>query len=128
MKDIYIMELFEEEELPNNRFIVRVPGGWILNQFYGTTITATFIPFSNEFMVKEKKETVKRDNPPKLWEVIPYFQEKSSTVEDGTKFFNYYESNGWKVGKNPIKNWKAAASGWIARNPIQGTQKIDFIV
>lgn len=31
------------------------------------------------------------------------------------EFHNHYESNGWKVGKNKMKNWKAALSGWITR-------------
>lgn len=30
-------------------------------------------------------------------------------------FFDYYQSNGWKVGKNPMKDWKAAARGWSKR-------------
>jgi len=30
-------------------------------------------------------------------------------------FFDYYESNGWMVGKNKMKNWKAAAKGWSRR-------------
>jgi len=29
--------------------------------------------------------------------------------------FNFYESKGWLVGKAKMKNWKAAASNWIAR-------------
>ena len=28
------------------------------------------------------------------------------------KFFNHYESNGWYVGKNKMKDWKAAVRGW----------------
>ena len=39
--------------------------------------------------------------------------------KESTLFFNYYESNGWKVGKNPMKNWKAAATGWLSRNGIK---------
>jgi len=31
------------------------------------------------------------------------------------KFLNYYESNGWKVGKNSMKSWPAAMKGWLAR-------------
>ncbi len=31
------------------------------------------------------------------------------------KFHNYYESNGWKVGKNPMKSWPAAMKGWLSR-------------
>jgi hypothetical protein len=40
------------------------------------------------------------------------------------KFFNHYESNGWKVGKNKMKKWKAAISGnnWITEH--QGKQKV----
>ena len=32
---------------------------------------------------------------------------------ESSKFVNFYESKGWKVGKNPMKNWKAAANNWI---------------
>jgi hypothetical protein len=32
---------------------------------------------------------------------------------EAEKFVNYYESNGWKVGKNPMKSWSAAANNWI---------------
>jgi hypothetical protein len=32
-------------------------------------------------------------------------------------FFDYYEANGWTQGRNkPIKDWKAAARGWIRRS------------
>jgi hypothetical protein len=36
--------------------------------------------------------------------------------EQSERFYNYYESNGWKVGKNKMANWKASASGWLSRN------------
>ena len=32
------------------------------------------------------------------------------------KFLNYYESNGWKVGKNSMKSWPAAMKGWLSRS------------
>jgi len=32
---------------------------------------------------------------------------------EAEKFVNYYESNGWKVGKNSMKSWGAAANNWI---------------
>jgi hypothetical protein len=31
---------------------------------------------------------------------------------DGSRFVDYYESNGWKVGKNPMKDWKACVRTW----------------
>ena len=40
-----------------------------------------------------------------------YFAEKGGTEAQAIRFHAYYESNGWKVGRNPMKNWKAAASG-----------------
>jgi len=32
-----------------------------------------------------------------------------------SKFWYYYESVGWYVGRNKMRSWKAAASGWILR-------------
>ena len=40
----------------------------------------------------------------------------SNAIREADKFWNYYESNGWKVGKNPMKNWGAACNQWVARN------------
>ncbi len=37
------------------------------------------------------------------------------------KFVNFYESNGWKVGKNPMKDWKASIRTWES-NSINKTQ------
>ena len=31
---------------------------------------------------------------------------------EAEKFFDFYESNGWRVGKNPMKSWSAALSNW----------------
>jgi len=35
---------------------------------------------------------------------------------EAEKFVNYYTSNGWKVGKNPMKSWAAAANNWITNS------------
>lgn len=48
---------------------------------------------------------------PTLAEVTAYCKERNSTV-DPEAFVSYYESNGWKVGKNPMKDWKAAVRNW----------------
>lgn len=55
--------------------------------------------------------------PPPLDEVIAYFKEKNVDESHAKEFFNHYESNGWKVGKNPMQKWRASASGWISRIP-----------
>lgn len=60
--------------------------------------------------------TKNRFSPPDVETVKSYFAEKGGTEAQAIRFHAYYESNGWKVGRNPMKNWKAAASGWISRD------------
>lgn len=57
-----------------------------------------------------------RFQPPSEDEMIEYFVKKGSSEEEAKTCYNYYLSNGWKVGRNPMKNWAAAANSWIARN------------
>jgi hypothetical protein len=49
---------------------------------------------------------------------------------EGERFFNYFESNGWKVGKNSMQKWKSSVDNWIKnyndRNNIKKS-KIDTI-
>lgn len=62
--------------------------------------------------VEAKKAPVKRFVKPTLKEVMDLFADKGFTVYEGEKFFDYYESNGWKVGKNSMKDWRAAVRNW----------------
>lgn len=57
-----------------------------------------------------KKQT-KRFVPPSVDEVRAYCQERGNNV-DPEKFVDYYTSNGWRVGKNPMKDWRAAVRTW----------------
>ena len=45
-----------------------------------------------------------------------YFDELGDKDNNGVMFYNYYESNGWKVGRNPMKCWKSAAQNWFKRS------------
>ena len=45
-----------------------------------------------------------------------YFEELGDKDNNSLMFFNYYESNGWKVGRNPMKCWKSAAQNWFKRS------------
>lgn len=53
----------------------------------------------------------KRFKPPSVDEVRAYCRERKNMV-DAEKFIDYYTSNGWKVGKNSMKDWKAAVRTW----------------
>jgi len=57
-----------------------------------------------------------RFKKPTMEELEEYFLQKGSTKAEAEKFFNYYESNGWKVGKNKMQKWRNCASGWISRD------------
>ena len=60
----------------------------------------------------------KRETRPKdLGEVLESFKEVGADESEAMAFFDYYEANGWTQGRNkPIKDWKAAARGWIRRS------------
>lgn len=68
---------------------------------------------TNEDSLQDKKRD--RELPPPFPLVVEYFQAKGELPIMAKRFFDHYESNGWKVGKNPMKKWKNAASGWITR-------------
>jgi Helix-turn-helix domain len=48
---------------------------------------------------------------PTIQEIAAHIQEKNYAI-DAEHFFNHYESNGWKVGKNPMKSWQSALVTW----------------
>lgn len=58
-----------------------------------------------------RSDTKKNFQKPFLKDVIEYCQERKNFV-NAEKWFAYYEANGWKVGKNPMKDWKAAVRTW----------------
>lgn len=61
-----------------------------------------------------KKEPQKRFRPPTVEEVEAYCFERNNKV-NAERFVDFYTSNGWKVGKNQMKDWKAAVRTWEQR-------------
>ena len=57
----------------------------------------------------------KRFAPPSVEEVAAYCQERGNSV-DPQRFVDFYTSNGWKVGKSAMKDWRAAVRTWEARD------------
>ena len=53
--------------------------------------------------------------PPTLDEVTAYCTERNNAVDPET-FIDFYTSKGWMVGKNAMKDWKAAVRGWEQRD------------
>lgn len=52
--------------------------------------------------------------PPSLAELTAYIQERKSAV-DPQRFVDFYQSKGWKVGNQPMKDWKASVRTWEKR-------------
>lgn len=75
---------------------------------------------------ENRNENINRSKfkKPELDEVSAYFMQLEMPTESES-FFNYYTANGWKVGKNSMKDWKAAARNWIknAKNYKNGNSK-----
>lgn len=68
----------------------------------------------------------KRFVKPKLEDIRDFCLEKNINI-DVDRFFNYYESKGWKVGVTPMKDWKAAVRNWAKNDTIYqrpGTTRI----
>ena len=75
---------------------------------------------------KKKGAKRKRFTPPTLEQVNQRISEMGYTL-DGERFFYYYESNGWRVGKNPMKDWHQALAGWQSREGNKTSRKSDFV-
>ncbi len=61
-----------------------------------------------------KKNIYAHFTPPTLDEVKAYCQERNNSV-DPEKWYDFYESKGWMIGKNKMKDWKAAVRTWERR-------------
>lgn len=59
---------------------------------------------------------------PTIEEITEYIVTEKLNI-DAEKFYYYYESNGWMVGKNKMKSWKMALKSWNSKNSNQSTNK-----
>ena len=83
---------------------------------------------------KEEKESVKKKvataptfKKPTLDEIKAYCEERGNRV-DAERWLDYYTANGWKVGRNPMKDWKATVRTWEKgeqRKPIENVNTHD---
>lgn len=62
-----------------------------------------------------EKPKAKKFVKPTVEEIAAYCKEKKYNV-NAQQFFNYYESNGWKIGRNSMKSWQAAVQNWNIRD------------
>lgn len=70
---------------------------------------------SNVINNNVERVSASRFSRPTLEEVKAYCEERGNGI-DPEHFIDYYEANGWKVGKNSMKDWKAAVRNWEKRD------------
>lgn len=64
---------------------------------------------------KDNKQKNKTFFIPSLEEIKKYCEERNNNI-NAEQFFDFYESKGWFVGRNKMKDWKAAIRTWEKRN------------
>lgn len=87
-----------------------------------TTTTATTATIESK---ADKPPTRPRFSPPTVDQVRAYCTEKGYAV-DPDRFVDYYTSNGWRVGKNKMKDWKAAVRTWNRKEDNDGKIKSEL--
>lgn len=67
-----------------------------------------------------------RFTPPTVAEVTAYCAERGNGL-DAQQFTDFYASKGWKVGREPMRDWKAAVRTWERREKeLKGGERWDF--
>lgn len=69
------------------------------------------IKINNNSLYKERTPKFQK---PTLEDIRAYCISRSNNV-DPEQFFNFYESKGWKIGKSPMTDWRAAVRTWEKR-------------
>lgn len=67
----------------------------------------------------KERPIISRFKKPSIEEVVAHANNLEMPNEAIQAFYNYYESNGWRVGRNPMKSWKAALSNWNLNNHVR---------
>jgi uncharacterized protein YdaU (DUF1376 family) len=77
------------------------------------------VSISDKVKIKEevnnKKKSAKNFEKPSVEEIAEYCRERNNSISPEA-FFDFYESKGWKVGNQPMKDWKAAVRTWEKRS------------
>jgi len=78
----------------------------------------------NNICIVDKSTTNKRPkfSKPSHTDLKKYIDEGGYAVNYKT-FYDWYEANGWKVGKNPMKDWKACVRTWHNKDNTKGGGK-----
>lgn len=86
------------------------------NEPTNTQLTNEQQTTNKQLTTNKNDKNEKKFIPPTFNDVLEYCMQNNLDV-DGVKFINFYESKGWMVGKNKMKDWKAAIRTWVKPKP-----------
>ena len=123
-KDRYTPTAFQEElaklDLKENGSYTWLPDG--------CQVVATRLPqdrLGKDSIGKDSiGESKRRFTPPTVEQVREYCLERKNSVDPET-FVDFYASKGWKIGKESMKDWKAAVRTWEKRDKKDEPKKKD---
>ena len=72
--------------------------------------------------IDRERKTAKRFIPPSRDELEIFCLENGLSI-DVDRFLNYYTANGWMVGRNKMKDWKATVRNWASKDNGHAQQK-----
>ena len=104
-----------------NKFTLITVANWA---FYQSGVDETTSTTTNERQTNDKQTTTTKNDKkersiygmqkPSVDDVRAYCLSRNNTV-DAQRFVDYYEANGWMVGRNKMKDWQAAVRNWEKR-------------
>lgn len=89
--------------------------GWSENQKGNNTLTE-----SNTTPTESNTIARSKFSPPSVDDVFSVMADRKQSE----MFVAFYESKGWKVGRTPMKDWRAAVRGWMTRNNMKPNQAL----
>ena len=108
-----LSRLFANVHLREKMFLFYIIGG-VLPMLLADVYMYTSV---RNVMIEQEKETEKEKKmftPPTLAQVQAYCAGRGSPV-DPQRFVDFYTANGWRLGPNPMRDWKAALRTWERR-------------
>lgn len=86
------------------------------------TRTKTKTKTNTERVARARADTQPRFSPPSVDEVTAYCQERNNGI-DAQRFVDFYAAKGWRVGNQPMKDWRACVRTWEGRSQDGATGK-----
>lgn len=124
---VYLQEKNQLHEDENGMYTKCIQNDNIMDTQVRLELGQVSIELEKEIVEKEKVKTFK---VPSILEIQEFLKEKAITNVNAEKFYYYYESNGWMVGKAKMKSWHSAIMTWKNKefnNPqIDNVKKFDM--